>query len=62
MLIGGSVPFLFSSMLIRAVGRAAYLIVNECRVQFRDKAIWAGTKKPDYAKVVGICTGAARRN
>ena len=61
MLLGGAVPFLFSSMLIRAVGRAAYLIVNECRVQFRDKAIWAGTKKPDYARVVDICTGAAQK-
>ncbi len=61
MLIGGSVPFLFSSMLIRAVGRAAFLIVKECRIQFRDKAIWAGTKKPDYAKVVGICTTAAQK-
>ena len=61
MLIGGAVPFLFSSMLIRAVGRAAYLIVNECRIQFRDKAIWAGTKKPDYARVVGICTGSAQK-
>ena len=61
MIIGGSVPFLFSSMLIRAVGRAAYLIVNECRVQFRDKEIWAGTKKPDYGRVVGICTGAAQK-
>jgi K(+)-stimulated pyrophosphate-energized sodium pump len=61
MLIGGSVPFLFSSMLIRAVGRAAYLIVNECRIQFRDKEIWAGTKKPDYGSVVSICTGAAQK-
>jgi len=61
MLIGGSVPFLFSSMLIRAVGRAAYLIVNECRKQFRDKEIWAGTKKPDYGSVVSICTGAAQK-
>jgi K(+)-stimulated pyrophosphate-energized sodium pump len=43
-LLGGAVPFLFSSMLIRAVGRAAFYIVNECRVQFRDAAIWAGTK------------------
>src|SRR5207249_2198281 len=32
LLIGGAVPFLFSSMTIRAVGRAAYLIVQECRV------------------------------
>ncbi len=61
MLIGGSIPFMFSGMLIRAVGRAAGLIVNECRIQFRDKAIWAGTKKPDYARVVDICTTAAQK-
>lgn len=61
MLIGGAVPFLFSSMLVRAVGRAAYLIVNEVRVQFRDKAIWAGSKKPDYGRVVAICTTAAQQ-
>ncbi|MBI4716711.1 MAG: sodium-translocating pyrophosphatase [Planctomycetes bacterium] len=60
MLIGGAVPLMFSSMLIRAVGRAAYLIVNECRVQFRDKAIWEGSKKPDYGRVVAICTTAAQ--
>jgi K(+)-stimulated pyrophosphate-energized sodium pump len=61
MLIGGAVPFLFSSMTIRAVGRAAYLIVQECRTQFKDKEIWAGTKKPDYGKVVDICTGTAQK-
>ena len=61
MLIGGAVPFLFSSMLIRAVGRAAFLIVKECRIQFRDKEIWAGTKKPDYARVVDICTASAQK-
>src|SRR5262249_9736717 len=59
-LIGGVVPFLFSSMLIRAVGRAAFLIVKECRIQFRDKEIWAGTRKPDYGRVVNICTAAAQ--
>jgi K(+)-stimulated pyrophosphate-energized sodium pump len=59
-LIGGVVPFLFSSMLIRAVGRAAFLIVKECRVQFRDQEIWAGTKKPDYGRVVNICTASAQ--
>jgi K(+)-stimulated pyrophosphate-energized sodium pump len=60
-LIGGCVPFLFSSMLIRAVGRAAFLIVKECRMQFRDKEIWAGTKKPDYGRVVNICTASAQQ-
>ena len=60
-LIGGAVPFLFSSMTIRAVGRAAFLIVKECRLQFRDKAIWEGTKRPDYGRVVAICTGSAQK-
>ena len=61
MLIGGSVPFMFSSMLVRAVGRAAFLIVKECRLQFRDKEVWEGNKKPDYGRVVNICTGAAQK-
>jgi K(+)-stimulated pyrophosphate-energized sodium pump len=61
MLIGGAVPFLFSSMTIRAVGRAAYLIVYECRKQFRDKDIWEGNKTPDYGRVVDICTSTAQK-
>jgi K(+)-stimulated pyrophosphate-energized sodium pump len=61
LLIGGAVPFLFSSMTIRAVGRAAYLIVQECRVQFKDPEIWQGTKKPNYGRVVDICTGTAQK-
>ncbi len=61
LLIGGAVPFLFSSLLIHAVGRAAGLIVQEVRAQFRDKEIWAGTKTPDYARVVSICTAAAQK-
>jgi K(+)-stimulated pyrophosphate-energized sodium pump len=59
-LVGGVVPLLFSSMLIRAVGRAAFLIVKECRVQFRDPEIWQGTKTPDYGRVVNICTSTAQ--
>ena len=61
LLLGGAVPFLFSSSLIRAVGRAAYFIVKECRVQFRDKDIWEGRKKPDYGRVVDICTNMAQK-
>jgi len=61
LLIGGAVPFLFSSMLIRAVGRAAFYIVKECRVQFQDPEIWEGTKKPDYGRVVNICTNTAQK-
>ncbi len=61
MLIGGAVPFLFSSMTIRAVGRAAYLIVFECRKQFRNPDIMSGKIPPDYSTVVSICTGSAQR-
>ncbi len=60
-LIGGAVPFLFSSMTIRAVGRAAYLIVMECRSQFRDPAVMSGRKTPDYGRVVSICTATAQK-
>jgi K(+)-stimulated pyrophosphate-energized sodium pump len=60
-LMGGAVPFLFSAMLIRAVGRAAFFIVKECRRQFRDLAVWEGTKKPDYGRVVDICTSTAQK-
>jgi K(+)-stimulated pyrophosphate-energized sodium pump len=61
LLIGGAVPFLFSSMLIRAVGRAAFDIVKECRLQFRDPQIWDGSKKPNYGRVVDICTNTAQK-
>jgi len=59
-LIGGAIPFLFSSMLIRAVG-VRRLHRQECRMQFRDAEIWAGTKKPDYGRVVDICTHTAQK-
>jgi K(+)-stimulated pyrophosphate-energized sodium pump len=61
-LIGGSIPWLFSSLTIRAVGRAAYYIINEVRWQFANvKGVWEGTVDPDYGKVVSICTGAAQK-
>ena len=60
-LIGGAVPFLFSSMLLRAVGRAAFYIVKECRLQFKDPDIMTGAKRPDYGRVVDICTITAQK-
>lgn len=61
LLIGGALPFLFSSVLLRAVERAAALIIEEVRKQFRIPGVKEGTKLPDYAKVVVICTNAAQR-
>ncbi len=61
LLIGGSVPFLFSSLAIRAVGRTAGTVVQEVRSQFADGQIMAGTKKPDYGPVIDICTAASLR-
>jgi K(+)-stimulated pyrophosphate-energized sodium pump len=59
-LIGAMLVFLFSSLAIRAVGKAAYDMINEVRRQFREKpGILAGTEKPDYAQCVDISTKGA---
>src|SRR5690348_12858361 len=61
-LIGAMLIFLFSSLAIRAVGRAAQGMIEEVRRQFRaDPGIMEGTSKPDYARCVSISTGAALR-
>ena len=60
-LIGGALPWLFSSLSIRAVSRAAGLIVIEVRNQFRQPGIMEGTVKPDYARVVAISTQSAQK-
>jgi K(+)-stimulated pyrophosphate-energized sodium pump len=60
MLIGGLLPWLFSSYALKAVGRAATLIVNEVRRQFQ-AGVLKGDVKPDYYRVVNICTVAAQR-
>ena len=62
LLIGGSVAFLFCSLAIRAVGRAASQVVVEVRNQFRDHpGIMTYEEKPDYARVVDICTRTSLR-
>jgi K(+)-stimulated pyrophosphate-energized sodium pump len=62
LLIGGSIAFLFSSLAIRAVGRAASKVVVEVRNQFRDHpGIMEGTEMPDYGRVVDICTRTSLR-
>jgi len=60
MLIGGALPWLFSSFAIKAVSRAAALIVEEARRQFK-AGVLEGKIKPDYAKAVEISTTAAQK-
>ncbi len=61
LLLGGALPWLFSSLSIKAVSRAAGLIVEEVRRQFRIPGLMEGKVKPDYARVVGISTTAAQK-
>ncbi len=61
LLLGGAMPWLFSSLNIRAVSRAAGQVVDEVRKQFRIPGILEGTLKPDYARVVGISTRSAQK-
>jgi len=61
LLIGACIPWLFSSLIINAVTRAASLIVNEVRRQFKIPGLLQGKVKPDYQKAVDICTVAAQR-
>jgi K(+)-stimulated pyrophosphate-energized sodium pump len=62
LIIGGSVVFLFASLLISAVGRAAQRVVLEVRNQFRTRpGIMNYTEKPDYSRVVDIVTADSLR-
>ncbi|HYO87841.1 MAG TPA: sodium-translocating pyrophosphatase [Candidatus Limnocylindrales bacterium] len=61
MLIGGGLIFLFSSLLIRAVNRAAFKMIGIVRRQLRIPGIMEGTKTPDYAEAVSVSTRAAQR-
>jgi len=60
--LGCMATFVFCAMTMKAVGRAAFGMVEEVRRQFKeDKGIMAGTSKPDYARPVEISTKAAQR-
>lgn len=62
LLIGAAVPFLFSAFSIKAVGRAAFGVVEEVRRQFREHpGIMQGREKPDYARCVAIVTAMAQK-
>ncbi len=59
-MLGAMLVFLFSSLAIKAVGRAAYAVINNVRDQFKNNpGIMLGTSKPDYGQCVDIVTQAA---
>lgn len=61
LLIGACIPWLFSSLIINAVTRAAAMIVEEVRRQFRIPGLMEGKVMPDYQNAVDICTVSAQR-
>ncbi len=62
LIIGAGLPFIFSSMALKAVGIAAFGIVNEVRRQFREiPGLMEGTGEPDYARCVDISTQESLR-
>ena len=62
LLLGGALPWLFSSLAIKSVSRAAGQMVAEVRRQFKIPGILEGTVKPDYKRAVTISTAAAQRD
>jgi K(+)-stimulated pyrophosphate-energized sodium pump len=61
-LLGATLVFVFSALAIKAVGKAAQVVIQEVRRQFKEKpGIMAGTEKPDYGRCVDIVTVGALR-
>jgi K(+)-stimulated pyrophosphate-energized sodium pump len=62
LLLGAVIPFLFSSLSMTAIGKAAFAMIEEVRRQFREKpGILMDTEEPDYKRCIGISTSAALR-
>jgi K(+)-stimulated pyrophosphate-energized sodium pump len=61
LLLGGAIPFFFSSLSINAVERAAAKVIEEVREQFKRPGVMEGKTNPDYSKVVSIVTLAAQK-
>ena len=60
LLVGAMLPYLFSALTIKSVGKAANKMIEEVRSQFKnDPGIMEGTSKPNYARCVDISTSAA---
>jgi len=61
-LIGAMLVFFFSGLAIRAVGKAAYVVIQDVRAQFKERpGIMQGTEMPDYGRTVDIVTRGALR-
>ncbi len=61
LLVGGTIPWLFGGLMVRAVSRAAGKMIAEVRRQFRIPGLMEGKVKPDYARAVEISTQAAQK-